>query len=97
MKLNSSYQQGSSIVLSEMEFQITAQAFRQTDNYNANIQVPVSQRGWEAIFLYLFLCNFVHSARKEENSMENFSNFLLQKRTIVSSVTIILLTRCNLL
>lgn len=56
-----------------MEFQVTAQAFSQTDNYNENIQALVSQeQGWEAIFLSLFLCNFVHSAKGEENKYRKF-------------------------
>lgn len=56
-----------------MEFQITAQAFSQIDNYNANIQDLVSQeQGWEAISLSLFLCNFVHSAKREENKNRKF-------------------------
>lgn len=56
-----------------MEFQITAQAFSQIDNYNANIQDLVSQeQGWEAISLSLFLCNFVYSAKREENKNRKF-------------------------
>lgn len=97
MKLNISYQYWSSITLSEMEFQITAQAFSQTDNYNANIQALVSQRGVGSnlphplFFVILFILQ-----REKKISTENFSNFFLAKRTIVSSYYSYA-TRCNLL
>lgn len=75
-----------------MEFQITAQAFSQTDNYNANIQALVSQRGVGSnlprplFFVILFILQ-----REKKISTENFSNFFLAKKNNCLLSTILML------